>query len=307
MHIGIDIGGTDTKLSVIGEDYSIIKKWSIPTDTSDGGNNILPNIVSEIEKILLETKISGDSLLSIGIGVPGPADSKAGIVKQAVNLNWGTVHVREYIQNYYPVPVYVLNDANAAALGEKSILSDKVDNFAFITLGTGVGGGLVVNDNLIVGSHFAGGEVGHIPLVSEEKRVCGCGNINCLETFASANGLLNTAERVFKKYNKPVPEGFTTKMLMKMVESGDKVSSDVFEQYIEHLALGCASIANTIDPSHLIIGGGLSNVGDFLIDRLRTKMQKHLFPALKEKLIIQRAALGNDAGLVGSVYYGKNL
>lgn len=302
--IGIDIGGTSIKMSLIDENSHIIDSWSIPTNLENNGQNILNEIIESIRNILKKREIKTLDISVIGIGVPGPVDSETGLVKVAVNLGWENVNVAKILQDELDIPTFVLNDANAAAMGEKTRVASGTENMVFITLGTGVGGGIIINDSLLIGRNFAAGEIGHIPINSEESRICGCGNKNCLETFASANGLIKTVKMYYAKENKILFEHYDSQMFFEDLKNNDSLTVEIFNDYIGKLTSGIAAIANTIDAEVVTIGGGLSNAGSILLESIREKTTEKLFPSIKNEIIIELAKLGNDAGMIGAVAYG---
>lgn len=297
-YIGIDIGGTTVKFAVIEEDGNVLKKWKIPTDTSDSGKNIIPDIEDAVEKNIDPTEISG-----IGVGVPGPVSRDGSTVIRAVNIGWGETPLGKELQKKFNVPVNLVNDANAAALGEmwQGAAAGK-DNILFVTLGTGVGGGIIIDGHLVVGTHAAGGEIGHIPVYSKEHRVCGCGNINCLEAFGSANGLVTTMKRILAENKESRGEDFTTIDIFKWLADGDPLAKQAVAETVRYLGQALAAVINTVDIESVVIGGGLSGAGAALLDPLKEEIDKHVFPQIRGKYDFGKAKLGNDAGAFGDVY-----
>lgn len=299
-YIGIDIGGTTIKLAFIDKAGEILEKWQIPTNTAANGKFIPNEIAAAILSEMAAKGIDKTDFLGIGAGVPGPV--REGTVLRAVNLGWKDFPLKDLLEEQLQLPVTLLNDANAAALGElwKGSESD-VESALFITLGTGVGGGIIVNQQIINGSNASGGEIGHIPVDALEQRQCGCGNINCLECYASANGLLQTMQNMLKQ------EGATyevkdTKQLFSLLHKGNGTAEKALMQTVEHLAKAIAGILNTIDPQEVIIGGGLSEAGDSLLVPLKEAINRYAFPQIRNSFVFRKAALGNDAGVYGAAY-----
>lgn len=298
--ISIDIGGTAVKFAVISENGEILKKWKIDTDVSDNGIHLPGAIVDSVKSNIVDSK--NNEILGVGIGVPGPISSNGENVLKAVNLGWNNVPLRQIISNELDLPVVLLNDANAATLGEmwKGAAQNKND-FVFITLGTGVGGGIVVDGKVINGVHSAGGEIGHIPVESDEQRVCGCGNIHCLETFASANGLIKTINKIFEE-NNIKKNGYTTVDLFEDLKKGDKYAQKALDLTVKRLGQAIAGIINTLDVEGVVIGGGLSNAGGALLNPLKEQVDENVFPQIRDNYTLKKASLGNDAGILGDAY-----
>lgn len=292
---GVDLGGTNIKIGKFIDD-KLIKKYSIDTDTSCDGKNIIKDICLSIKE-----NLENDELVGIGIGVPGPA--KSGKVYGAQNLGWKEVNVKEEINIYFPKTlVEVLNDANAALFGEYYCGSAKgYPNVVMLTLGTGLGGGIIIDGKIYEGSNGSSGEVGHISLV-EDGRSCTCGLKGCLEQYVSAVGILKTAYEM--RVNKDTllnKEDLTCKDVFDFAKNGDKVALDVVSDMSEKLARGAASICNTLNPDLLLLGGGVSKAGEFLLNRVKEKFKKYAFYSIKDTKI-DLASLGNDAGIFGSFY-----
>lgn len=300
-YIGIDIGGTSIKFGIVTDEGEILDKWTIATNKANNGEKIPENIIESVRHGLKNNQLDITDISGIGIGVPGPI--KNGVVLRAVNLGWKNLALTDLIESALNIPVVLLNDANAAALGEFWRGSnDSVKDALFVTLGTGVGGGVIIDNNIINGTNASGGEIGHIPVDSVEKRVCGCGNINCLETFASANGFLKTAQILFKE------QGNThtvkdTKEVFDLVHKGDEVAKEALDSTVDYLGKAIAGILNTIDPQEVIVGGGLAEAGEALLKPLTDKINSYAFPQIKNQFNLRKATLGNDAGILGATYH----
>lgn len=295
-YVAVDLGGTTVKFAIIDELGKIIKKWHIKTDVSDNGKNIPQGIVDTIKAEANDVEVSG-----VGIGVPGPISADGRSVVRAVNLGWGLTPLSDFIQKQLQVPVLLVNDANAAALGEMwQGAAQGKENIVFVTLGTGVGGGIILNKRIINGVHSSGGEIGHIPVESDEHRVCGCGNINCLETFSSANGMVTTMQKILAD-NGEERGDFTTVDIFEWLKKGDELAQQALDITVDKLGRAIASIMNTVDAEEVVIGGGLSAAGAPLLLPLKDVIDKHIFPEIRGKYHLKQATLGNDAGAFGAI------
>ncbi|NLW49057.1 MAG: ROK family protein [Firmicutes bacterium] len=293
---GIDIGGTEIKIGKFYQD-KLVLKTSIRTDVSNNGVNIFPDIFTKIEELL-----DGDQLLGIGVGVPGPVVK--GVVRGAQNLGWGNVEAEKLLQEHYPgIIVRVINDANAAAIGEMAIGSARrFRNFVFVTLGTGIGGGVVINGELYEGFTGSAGEIGHLPVATGKKRLCNCGLYDCHERYASATGLVYSAEEM-RKGKKTILNDIelNAKNIFDAAKAGDEVALAAVDFMVEKMAIALSTVAATINPEAFVIGGGVSKAGDFLLTKIRRKFQELCFMELRGTEFVL-ASLGNDAGIYGAAY-----
>ncbi|MBU5360476.1 ROK family protein [Enterococcus raffinosus] len=298
--IGIDIGGTSIKLAMMDDVGTIEKKWSIPTNIAEKGKDIPKEICDSIRTTLEDARLA--TVKGIGIGVPGPISPDGKTVVQAVNLDWKDIPLKEIIETDLGIGVCLLNDANAAALGEmwKGAAQGNA-NLLFVTLGTGVGGGIVLNGEVLNGCHSSGGEIGHIPIRSDEQRLCGCGGRNCLETFASANGLALSMRKKLKEVNETWPE-ITPPIVFEKAAQKNVHAQAVLAEFTDILGQALAGIMNTIDVEEIVIGGGLSEAGDQLLLPLKEKLEQYVFPQIKAHFSVKKAQLGNEAGIYGAVY-----
>ena len=298
--IGIDIGGTSIKFALMDDAGTIEKKWSIPTNIAEKGKDIPKEICDSIRTTLEDARLA--TVKGIGIGVPGPISPDGKMVVQAVNLDWKDLPLKEIIETDLGIGVCLLNDANAAALGEiwKGAAQGKA-NLLFVTLGTGVGGGIVLNGEVLNGCHSSGGEIGHIPIRSDEQRLCGCGGRNCLETFASANGLALSMRKKLKEVNENWPE-ITPPIVFEKAAQKNVHAQAVLAEFTDILGQALAGIMNTIDVEEIVIGGGLSEAVDQLLLPLKKKLEQYVFPQIKAHFSVKKAQLGNEAGIYGAVY-----
>ena len=306
-YFGVDIGGTTVKMGFFDEDGRLLDKWEIPTVKDNGGEKILPDAVKAIEKKLIEEGLAKGYLAGVGIGVPGPIFAD-GTVNRCVNLGWGVFNVADKVRELLDMPeltVKVGNDANVAALGEMFKGSGEgYKNLVMVTLGTGVGGGIILDGKILTGTTGGAGEIGHMPVGLNETECCGCGNKGCLEQYASATGIVKVAKKILAECDTETPlrnmEGFSAKDVMDLAKGGDQVAINVIEQLGDYLGKALAHIACVVNPSAFVIGGGVSKAGQFLLDVIEKHFKKNAFvPCSDVKFVI--ASLGNDAGIYGAV------
>lgn len=300
---GVDLGGTTVKIAYFDETGTMITNWEIPTVTANGGSQILPDIAASIRDFREKNGIDAESLLGIGIGVPGPVDSK-GNVNRCVNLGWGTFNISKELSSLTGLPVTAGNDANVAALGEFWKGGGKgYRNMVFVTLGTGVGGGIVIEGKLLHGAHGAGAEIGHMVLNRNETAVCGCGKRGCVEQYCSATGIVRLAklaldasqeESALRRVNP-----LTCKDIFDAGKQGDQLALQVLDQYYAYMGEFLANVCCVVNPEVVVIGGGVSKAGNVLLDGLKPYFGKYVFHAASN-VQFALASLGNDAGAYGA-------
>ena len=300
---GVDLGGTTVKMGYFTPEGKLVEKWEIPTIKENSGKQILPDIAASIKSKMEEKSMAKDDVIGVGIGVPGPID-KEGVIYKAANLGWGVFSVKNELKELLGgIHVEAGNDANVAALGEMWCGGGKgYSNLVAVTLGTGVGGGIIIDGKILTGSTGAGGEIGHIHVEDNEKEVCGCGNTGCLEQYTSATGVTRLANRRLAKDDKAslLRSGeVNSKTVWDAVKAGDSLAIDVANQFGEYLGKGLASVACVVNPEVFVIGGGVSKAGEVLIDYLKHHYQKHVFHGSREAKFAL-ATLGNDAGIYGA-------
>lgn len=299
---GIDLGGTTVKLGLFDEKGTILDKWEIPTRKENNGSLILQDIADAILAKIEEKSIDKKDVIGAGMGVPGPVDAK-GIVHKCVNLGWGEINVADDLSAKLGFPVKAGNDANVAALGELWQGGGKgYRNMVAVTLGTGVGGGVIIEGQMIAGATGAAGEIGHIHVEDNETEVCGCGKKGCLEQYASATGIVRLAKRRLAKDDKPSvlrENEVGGKAVWDAVKAGDELANEVAEQFGEYLGKGLASIADVVNPEVFVIGGGVSKAGEVLLPYIEKNFHKYVFHACDGAKCVL-ATLGNDAGIVGA-------
>ncbi|MDW8776906.1 ROK family glucokinase [Streptococcus suis] len=308
--IGIDLGGTSVKLAILTTDGEIQEKWSIKTNILDDGSHIVPDIIDSIKQRFETHGLTKDDFLGVGMGSPGVVDSEAGTVIGAYNLNWKTLQlVKDQFESALGLPFFIDNDANVAALGEQWVgAGNNNPNVVFMTLGTGVGGGVIAAGNLIRGVKGAGGELGHITVDFNEPFACTCGKKGCLETVASATGIVNLSRRYADQYagdaklKQMIDDGqdVTAKDVFDLAKEGDDLALIVYRHFSEYLGVACANIAAVLNPAYIVLGGGVSAAGEFLLDGVRKVFAENSFPQIKESTQIVLATRGNDAGVLGA-------
>lgn len=299
---GVDIGGTTVKLGLFDTQGNLLDKWEIPTRTEESGNKILPDIAADIQKKMEEKQISAGEVAGVGIGAPGPIDGQ-GVVHRAVNLGWGVFSIKDTMEEILKIPVMAGNDANVAALGEMWKGGGRGSNdLIMVTLGTGVGGGIIVDGKMLTGSAGAGGEIGHIHVEDAETQECGCGNKGCLEQYTSATGITRLANRKLEASSQDsVLRGgeVSAKTVFDAVKAGDPLAIEVAEEFGRYLGNGLASIACVVNPEAIVIGGGVSKAGEILMDFIRPYYEKNVFHGSRN-VKFSLATLGNDAGIYGA-------
>lgn len=300
---GVDVGGTTVKLGLF-EGGQLLDKWEIPTDTSNDGASVLPDIAKSVLGCLSSRNISKDEVLGLGIGIPGAVRAD-GVVNRCVNLGWGIKDVAGELGSLTGLPVKAGNDANVAALGESwKGGAAGCRNVVMFTLGTGIGGGIIVDGRMVYGAHGAGGEVGHINIKRDEKESCGCGNHGCAEQYGSATGIVRTARRIMAENSQSSIlrdyEDLTCKDIFDCGAKGDGLARKILEEVYDDLGLIIASVCCVADPERVVIGGGVSRAGQSLLDGIVPHFRKYVFHACRDTEFAL-ASLGNDAGIYGAV------
>ncbi len=300
---GVDVGGTTVKLGLFNQDGELLDKWEIPTRTENDGQAILPDVAKSIKDKMTEKELSREDIIGVGLGAPGPID-KEGTVYNAVNLGWGVFSIRDSLSGLLDgIRVEAGNDANVAALGEMwkgGGLGHK--NVIAVTLGTGVGGGIIVDGKMLTGATGAGGEIGHMHIEDKETEKCGCNNYGCLEQYASATGIVRLAKKHLAASDKPsvLREGeVSAKTVFDAVKAGDALADEIAVEFGEYLGKGLAAVASVINPEIFVIGGGVSKAGEVVLEYIRPTYQKYVF-AGSRNVMFALAKLGNDAGIYGA-------
>lgn len=307
--IGVDLGGTNIAAAIVTEDGKIIKKASIPTHNERADEAIVKDMAQLCLRIIEEANISKQEIHSIGIGSPGIIDSQKGEIAYANNLNFKNSPVAKIFQKYFNVPVYLENDANAAAYGEYVSGAGAIyKDLVAITLGTGVGGGIILDGKVIAGSFNAGAELGHIVILVDGER-CTCGRHGCWECYSSATGLIREAKKAAVNHPESMLNTLVRNDLSRMnakipfdaAQAGDEVAQVVIDQYIKYLAVGLVNVINMVQPEVIVLGGGVSAQKDNLLIPLKERIVKEIYGGEEAfKTEIKIAELGNDAGIIGA-------
>jgi glucokinase len=313
--VGVDLGGTTTKLAFVTTEGEIVHKWEIPTDNTNEGQNITVNIAKAIDEKLAEHDQLKSNLLGIGMGAPGPVNYEKGIVLNVVNLGWPDNYpLKDRLEAATSLPAAIENDANSAALGEMWMGAGAgAKDLVCVTLGTGVGGGVIVGGKVVQGINGAAGEIGHITAIPSGGAPCNCGKTGCLETVASATGIVRLAKIELAKglkgelSEKLAENGsITAKDVFDAARNSDELAQSVLEEVSFHLGFVLASIANTLNPEKIVLGGGVSKAGDILVDPVKNNFEKFAFSPVRDSTKLALATLGNDAGVLGAAWLIKN-
>ena len=308
--IGIDLGGTSVKFAILTQEGEIQEKWSIKTNILDEGSHIVPDIIASIQHHLELLNLSAEDFVGIGMGSPGAVDRFEGTVVGAYNLNWKTVQpIKKDIESALGISFFIDNDANVAALGERwKGAGENQPDVVFMTLGTGVGGGIVAEGKLLHGAGGVAGELGHITVDFDRPFDCTCGKKGCLETVASATGIVNLTRRYADEYagdaelKRLIDDGedVTAKTVFDLAKDGDELALIVYRHFSQYLGIACANIASVLNPANIVIGGGVSAAGQFLLDGVQKVFDENTFPQVRTSTQLVLANLGNDAGVIGA-------
>ena len=316
-YLGVDLGGTTIKVGLINEAYQMIQSMSRPTGRERSSEEVLKDVAMLCLEVMKSQGITEKEIHSIGMGSPGIASPEEGIILSSSNLNFDHVNVRKEIQKYIDTEVYVENDANCAALGEAICGAAKGESsVVVVTLGTGVGGGIVTQGRLNHGSFFGAGEIGHQVIFYNEEELCGCGRRGCWEQYASATALIKQAKAALEKSPESMIlklakeqqlEDINAKVIFDAVHAGDATAKNILERYFKYVACGVSNIINILEPSVIVLGGGMSAQKEYLSDSVEKYVQKEMYGGLSLKTKIKAAQLGNDAGIIGAALLGTTL
>jgi len=305
--IGIDVGGTNVKLALVSPEGKIIYSNSIPTHAEMGYEYTVNNIKEAIHTLLKETESKPEDIQGIGFGFPGQVDYKSGIVRLAPNIpGWVDVPIAQKIEEEFHIPTRVDNDVRCAALGELNFGAGQgCENLVCITVGTGIGSGLIVNGKLVRGASNAAGEIGHIKLQMHDGPICGCGDTGCMEAFASGPAIVAMAENYIlggksTKFRELANPDITPYIVYEAAKAGDPVAKRIFAIMGEYIGIGLSSVINLLNPEKVIIGGGVAASGDFLMDSIKDTVKKRAMKIAGETVEIVPAQLGNTAGVIGA-------
>lgn len=313
IYIGIDLGGTGIKAGAVDKNGNILHKDSCPTGVERGYEAVIRDMALLAQQVVKDSGHVLSEVKSIGIGIPGIIDPKSGRIPFCTNLHWHDVPILDEMHKYIDVPVYVDNDATVAGLAESVVgVSAGAANSVFITLGTGVGGGVIINGKVFSGAHGVATEIGHMTTVVDGE-LCSCGNRGCWERYASATALI----REGRKLAESNPESAITKAVggdldkisaktvIDLAKAGDPDCTALFDRYIYHLCVGLRNLINLYDPEIIALGGGVSHAGDFLLDAVRKKLPELIFFKTMPYARVELAQLSNDAGIIGAAMLGR--
>ncbi len=300
---GIDVGGTTIKCGLLTIEGELLEKWEIPTRLEENGSHILPDVAVTILAKIAERQIEKGDVIGVGIGVPGPVN-EFGETSMAVNLHWGYVNIAKELGDLTGLRIRAANDANAAALGEQWKGGGKgCRNMLLVTLGTGIGGGVIIDENIVAGAHGAGGEIGHAHVDDTITERCNCGSCGCLEQVASATGIVRLARQELVKSTDPSIlrgcESLNSKEIFDAVKEGDALAVRVATRFGIYLGKALSVFSAVVDPEVIVIGGGVSKAGPILLDYVTGPFREYAFPPTKDTTFAL-AKLGNDAGIYGA-------
>ncbi|WP_225047607.1 ROK family glucokinase [Lacticaseibacillus kribbianus] len=307
--IGVDLGGTTCKFAILTAEGEIQQRWSIDTNILDEGRHIIPDIIESINDHLKLYNMKPEDFNGIGMGTPGTVDTEAGTVIGAYNLNWKTLqHPKRDIEAATGIPFSIDNDVNVAAMGEQwKGAGDKSKNVTLVALGTGIGGGIIADGLLLHGTAGSAGEIGHVT-VDPDGYMCTCGKKGCLETVASATGVVRVARDMAEEYagdstlKQILDNGddISSKIVFDCAQEGDKLALMIVDKVAFYLGLGLGNLGNMLNPEYILIGGGVSAAGDFLLSRVNQYFQSFVFPNVRNTTHLRLATLGNTAGVIGA-------
>ena len=310
IYVGVDLGGTNIKAGICSERGEIICKDMINTDKTKTYKGIAGDIAGLVNKMANDNSLNTKEIKSIGIGVPGTCDTGRGIVMLADNIGFKNAPMADEMKKYFDVPVLICNDANCAAYGEYQVMKDEADNIVFVTLGTGVGGGIILNKKLYTGKNGTAGEIGHIPIEKNGIR-CNCGSYGCWEAYASVTALIRMTEeyanenpdsRVAQKCRE---EGVCGKTAFSLAKEDDEGGRYIVKNWIDNVSCGLVTIINILQPEYIVIGGAISREGDFLLKPIIENAKKNAYYNVEGQTKIIAASLLNDAGIIGAALLGK--
>ena len=308
MRIGIDVGGTNVKIALVNNNGEIVYSNTVPTYANMGYEYTVNNIKDAIKNLMIETKTSKNDIEGIGFDFPGQVDCKTGVVKLAPNIpGWVNIPIGKMIEDEFGIPTRIDNDVRCAALAElKFGAGVGCQNFVCITVGTGIGSGLVINGKLVRGAANAAGEIGHIKLQMKDGPLCGCGDYGCLEAFASGPAIVAMAQEYIKggksaKFREMASGGeITPYIVAKAAEEGDPVAKRIFDIVGEYIGIGLTSVINLLNPEKVIVGGGVAECGELLLAPIRKTIKERAMTVAGSSVEIVSAKLGNTAGVVGA-------
>ena len=312
MYIGIDLGGTNIAVGLVNEKLEIIKKASTPTLKERDYKEIVCDMANLVKKVTQDAGLSLDDIKAVGIGCPGTVDNSRGVVLYSNNIVMQNVPLAEEFKKHIDVPVALENDASAAAYGEFVVMDKEVETFLFVTLGTGVGGGIIINGKIYSGFNFSAGEIGHTTIVVDGKQ-CTCGKKGCWEQYASVTALVSQTKKIMKEHPESLMHDWVKdkgrvsgRTAFECARRGDNAAIEVKNQYIRYVAEGISNMVNIFQPEMLVIGGGISKEGNELLTPIKKYVYEYDYNKEMPKTQIKIAKLFNDAGIIGAAMVAKN-
>lgn len=310
-YVGIDLGGTNIAVGLVNEEGKILSSLSIPTNVERHYTEIVKDMADVSKKVIEDAGVNMSEVAGVGIGCPGAIDNANGVCTYAYNLNMDHAEIVKEFKKHLDLPVNLENDANAAALGEYAINGQGADNFVFITLGTGVGGGVVLNGKIFRGFNGIGAELGHI-VIDQNGEMCSCGRRGCWEAYASVTALIRETKKAMEKnpdsimHEIAAEEGKVSGMTSFVAaKRGDAAAQAVVDKYFEYIGVGITDIVNIFQPQKLFIGGSISKEGDYLLKPVRKYVEEHDFNKHMDKVQIEIATLFGDAGIIGAAFSAR--
>src|SRR6056297_1894460 len=309
-YIGIDIGGTKILSALADSEGNIINKAQNPTEADKGEEVIIANIKDSINRVIKNSKISKDKVRRIGVGSPGPLDLNNGIIIENSNLAWTNVPIVQILEDDTGIDVILENDANAAALGEKHFGAGReADNIVYITISTGIGGGIIINKKIFHGGKGNAGEVGHMTLIPDSNYQCGCGNYGCFEAVASGTAIARRGREVLNKereslikdYSNNEPDNIDAPLIASAARAGDEQAIEIFKLTGRLLGIGISNVVNLFDPEIIVLGGGVMNAKGLFITELKASLQKRALEANLQDLKVKEVGLGKNTGVMGAI------
>lgn len=312
--IGVDLGGTNIAAGVVDENYNIVGRGKVKTRAPRPPEEIADDMIAAVKMTIADAGLSDEDIALVGVGAPGTINPITGVIGFSNNLQFNNVPLKSLLEERYKAKFYIENDANAAAFGEYLAGAGKgTNNLVAITLGTGVGGGIIVDGKLIVGSNFAGGELGHV-VIQKDGELCTCGRKGCWEAYASATGLIRQTKAAMEMDKNSVMwelcggniDNVNGRTAFDAMRKGDKSGKEVVDNYIDYLACGIVNVINIFQPEVLCIGGGISKEGETLLEPIRKYVEYNVFSKnIDKQTVIKTAELGNDAGIIGAAFLEK--
>lgn len=313
LYVGLDVGGTSMKAGVVDDNGKPLSKVGLPTESEKGQEFGLARMEETIRAAMRDAGVRPDQIAAVGVATPGTMDIHAGLILDPPNLRpWQNVPVRDHIANVFRLPTAFQNDANAAAFGEYwAGAGSQARSMVLFTLGTGVGGGIIIDDQVLEGRHSHGAELGHTRIEMTSPRKCGCGRMGCLEAYGSATAVVKRTQELLETHRdsslNQIDEKLTARIIFEHADNGDELATTIVKDTAYFLAIGAVNLMHTIDPDMIVFGGGMTAAGDGFLNQIRENVKELAFPVPAARTEIRYAELGSDAGFIGSAACGRQL